>query len=189
VNIEIEHGNSLRPSGQSVQGGDGNVAEITKPHHFVPCGVMSGRAHETEDGFADAGLFKCEQGGASRKAGEGFDFGKPRGVRIKIVGNAQPGEVFGRMRAEQGFVGGGRRREPVDGKVGLRAQFFQGVRDARRAFRMSGTVIARAARVGDNLHRLIEAGTEAGRHAEMLNRPRCLHAWRRGNSEMTMKRT
>src|SRR5713101_8086927 len=55
MRIEIPNRDPIRSVFQRIERGNCDVAEITKTHREVACGVMNGRAHETESAFSAQG--------------------------------------------------------------------------------------------------------------------------------------
>src|SRR2546430_12089477 len=68
VNIKIKDGDAFDSGGQRLECRDRDVAEITKAHDAVARGVMPGRTHEAENGFATARAMHCYEGGAYGRA-------------------------------------------------------------------------------------------------------------------------
>ena len=69
VDIEIKDGHAVGAGGECLEGGNGHRIQIAEAHGLIARGVMPGRTHEAEDGFASAGKFKSVQRGTGTAAG------------------------------------------------------------------------------------------------------------------------
>jgi hypothetical protein len=153
--IEIKYGDAMGTGGGGLQRGDGDVIEVAKAHGIMAGGMMAGWAHEAENVLAGAGEAEGIERSADGSAGETGNALKEGSVGIKILGDGEAREHLGGMGAENGDIvdeGGCR---PMEGKIGLIFEVFDGSGDAQGTFGMTGLRVAGAFFIRDDGHEKI----------------------------------
>jgi len=89
-----KNGDALNAGRERFERGDGNIIQVTKTHNAITGGVMAGRAHQAQNGFAASRATHRFQGRAGRGARIACDARMRRRVRVEIFRIAQAGQKF-----------------------------------------------------------------------------------------------
>src|SRR5216683_3038271 len=100
MRIKIPDGNALRPVRERVEGGDGNVTEITKSHRLIARGMVSWRTHQTESRISVQRLARNICGRARRLCGMIVNTRIRGGIEIEVFHRrADVRKMLARVRA------------------------------------------------------------------------------------------
>ena len=152
VHVEIKHRHAFGAGGQRFEGGNRDIVQVAKAHRPVARGVMPRRAHQAENRFPGPRGLQRVQRRADGGPGVIHKVRVSGSVLVEVLQPAQPGKMFGGVRAQDGGVIAGAGFAPGNRQFGLAPQPFPGRDDALGPFRVARVRITGAALVSNDSH-------------------------------------
>src|SRR5207244_5540993 len=118
VHIKIVHGDSFSSCRQRLEQCNRDIAQITKSHSAIACGMVSGRAHQAERALAGARRLQSFKAGADRSPAISRDVWKIGCVSVEVPRLFQSREMFRSVSAQQYRVVKRRGLAPFDRPLG-----------------------------------------------------------------------